>query len=112
MLPSWQMLIFEGFKNTPEWIFFKDLVKNLISNVKSKSVGTHLYPQTPEAMSSIFLILRPAWTTEWVPGQLEVPWEILSQKKKLNRKSVLYLPPTFAKTEAWEKGRRHKHTEH
>jgi hypothetical protein len=42
---------------------------------------------TQEAEAAGFLSLRPAWSTEWVPGQPEVYRETLSQKNQKKRKS-------------------------
>jgi hypothetical protein len=39
-------------------------------------------PSTQEAEASGFLILRPAWSTEQVPGQPELHRETLSWKTK------------------------------
>jgi hypothetical protein len=44
-------------------------------------------PSTWEAEAGEFLSLRPAWSTEWVPGQPRVHRETLSWKKK-NRKKA------------------------
>jgi hypothetical protein len=46
-------------------------------------------PSTWEAEAGRFLVLRPAWSTKWVPGQLGLYRETLSrqnQKKKKKRK--------------------------
>jgi hypothetical protein len=39
-------------------------------------------PSTWEAEAGKFLISRPAWSTEWVPGQPELHRETLSEKTK------------------------------
>jgi hypothetical protein len=48
-------------------------------------------PSTWEAEAGGFLSSRPAWSTEWVPGQPELHRETLSQKnqKKKKNKSML-----------------------
>jgi hypothetical protein len=43
-------------------------------------------PSTWEAEAGGFLGSRPAWSTEWVPGQPELHRETLSWKKKEERK--------------------------
>jgi hypothetical protein len=40
-------------------------------------------PSTWETEAGIFLSSRPAWSTEWVPGQPGLHRETLSQKKKI-----------------------------
>jgi hypothetical protein len=42
-------------------------------------------PSTQEAEAGGFLSLRPAWSTEWAPGQPELCRDTLSQKKQTNR---------------------------
>jgi hypothetical protein len=41
-------------------------------------------PSTWEAEAGEFLSLRPAWSTEWVPGQPGLYRETLSREKKRN----------------------------
>ena len=43
-------------------------------------------PSTWEAEAGRFLSSRPAWSTEWVPGQPELYRETLSQKTNNNNK--------------------------
>jgi hypothetical protein len=43
-------------------------------------------PSTREAEAGGFLSLRPAWSTEWVPGQPGLHRETLSRKNKQNNK--------------------------
>jgi hypothetical protein len=57
------------------------------SSVKSVQVGQALvmhafYPSAWEAEADRALCLRPAWSTQWAPGQPELHSEILSLKKK------------------------------
>jgi hypothetical protein len=50
----------------------------------SQGVVAHAFnPSTWEAEAGRFLSSRPAWSTEWVPGQPGLHRETLSQKKKL-----------------------------
>jgi hypothetical protein len=42
-------------------------------------------PSTWEAEAGGFLSSRPAWSTEWVPGQPGLHRETLSQKTKQNK---------------------------
>jgi hypothetical protein len=44
-------------------------------------------PGTWEAEAGEFLSSRPAWCTEWVPGQLGLKRETLSQKNKKQNKT-------------------------
>jgi hypothetical protein len=44
-------------------------------------------PSTREAEAGGFLSSRPAWSTEWVPGQPELHRETLSQKKNKKQKN-------------------------
>jgi hypothetical protein len=48
-------------------------------------------PSTREAEAGGFLSSRPAWSTEWVPGQLGLHRETLSRKtnKQTNKQTVL-----------------------
>jgi hypothetical protein len=48
-------------------------------------------PNTREAEAGGFLSSRPAWSTEWVPGQPGLYRETLSQKKKKKRKISIYI---------------------
>jgi hypothetical protein len=51
------------------------------------AVVAHAFnPSTWEAEIGGFLSLRPAWSTEWVPGQPRLHRETLSQKKKRKKK--------------------------
>jgi hypothetical protein len=45
-------------------------------------------PSTWEAEAGGFLSSRPAWSTEWVPGQPGLYRETLSQKQKKNKKKT------------------------
>jgi hypothetical protein len=45
--------------------------------------GARLYSSTREAEAGGFLSSRPAWSTEWVPGQPGLYRETLSRKKKM-----------------------------
>ena len=47
-------------------------------------------PSTWEAEAGGFLSSRPAWTTEWVPGQPGLHRETLSRKTKQNKKKAFY----------------------
>jgi hypothetical protein len=52
-------------------------------------------PSTRETEAGRFLSLRPAWSTEWVPGQPELYRETLSQKtkKRKRKKKMSQLQP-------------------
>jgi hypothetical protein len=51
--------------------------------LRARQAVAHAFnPSTWEAEADKFLSLRPAWSTEWVPGQAGLHREILSQKKK------------------------------
>jgi hypothetical protein len=68
----------------------RGLVKRLILAPQEAeatgSGGARLDPSTREAEAGGFLSSRPAWSTEWVPGQPRLHRETLSQKtKKQNR---------------------------
>jgi hypothetical protein len=50
----------------------------------SQAVVAHAFnPSTWESEAGGFLNLRPDWSTEWVPGQLRLYWENLSQRNCL-----------------------------
>jgi hypothetical protein len=52
------------------------------------SMVAHAFnPSTWEAEAGRFLSSRPAWSTEWVPGQPEIHRETLSQKNKQKTKT-------------------------
>jgi hypothetical protein len=52
-------------------------------NDTCRAVVVHAFdPITRKAETGRFLISRPAWSTEWVPGQPRLHRETLSQKKK------------------------------
>jgi hypothetical protein len=54
---------------------------------KKPVVAAHAFnPSTREAEVGKFLSSRPAWTTEWVPGQPGLHRETPSQKNKRNKK--------------------------
>jgi hypothetical protein len=56
-------------------------------------------PSTWEAEASVFLSSRPAWSTKWVPGQLGLHRETLSQKdKNKTNKQTNKKPKTKQKT--------------
>jgi len=55
---------------------------------KGQAVVSHAFnPSTREAEAEAggFLSSRPAWSTEWVPGQLGLHRETLSRKNKQKR---------------------------
>jgi hypothetical protein len=53
---------------------------------KSQAVVVHAFnPSTWEAEAGGFLSLRPAWSTERVPGQPGLYRETLSRKKTINK---------------------------
>jgi hypothetical protein len=53
----------------------------------SRAVVAHAFnPSTWEAEAGGFLSSRPAWSTEWVPGQPGLHRETLSQKTKKKKK--------------------------
>jgi hypothetical protein len=53
--------------------------------IKPGMVVNAFNPSTWEAKAGGFLSSRPAWSTEWVPGQLGLHRETLSQKAKQNK---------------------------
>jgi hypothetical protein len=53
----------------------------------SPGVVAHTFnPSTWEAEAGGFLSSRPAWSTEWVPGQPGLHRETLSRRNKKNQK--------------------------
>ena len=53
-------------------------------------VAAHAFnPSTWEAETGRFLSSRPAWSTEWVPGQLGLHKETLSRKTKKKKKNTI-----------------------
>jgi hypothetical protein len=53
------------------------------------AVVAHAFnPSTWDTEAGGFLISRPAWSTEWVPGQPGLHRETLSQKTKQNKKKT------------------------
>jgi hypothetical protein len=48
-------------------------------------------PSTWEAEAGGFLSSRPAWSTEWVPGQPGLHRETLSRKTKQNKKFLDFI---------------------
>ena len=59
---------------------------HLIKKLKSGVVVHAFNPSNWEAEAGGFLSSRPAWSTEWVPGQPEQYRETLSQKTKRKKK--------------------------
>jgi hypothetical protein len=62
------------------------------SKGKKKKPGMVAYtfnPSTGEAEAGGFLSSRPAWSTEWVPGQPELHRETLSGKTKKKKKAYI-----------------------
>jgi hypothetical protein len=58
----------------------------------SQAVVAHTFnPSTWEAEARGFLSSRPAWSTEWVPGQPGLLRETLSQKKKKKKRKEKYV---------------------
>jgi hypothetical protein len=54
----------------------------------SQAVVVHAFsPSTWEAEAGGFLSSRPAWSTEWVPGQPEIHRETLSRKPPQKNKN-------------------------
>jgi hypothetical protein len=59
-----------------------------IKNQWGQAVVAHAFnPNTWEAEAGGFLSSRPAWSTEWVPGQPGLHRETLSQKTKKQNKT-------------------------
>jgi hypothetical protein len=56
------------------------------SKTKPGMVVYAFNPSSQEAEAVEFLSSRPAWSTEWVPGQPGLHRETLSQKKEKKRK--------------------------
>ena len=60
-----------------------------------KGVVAHAFnPSTREAEADGFLSSRPAWSTEWVPGQPGLHRETLSRKTKKKKKKNQNWKPT------------------
>jgi hypothetical protein len=59
-----------------------------IKKILSRAVVMHAFnPSTWEAEAGGFLSSRPAWSTKWVPGQLELHRETLSWKKNKTKQN-------------------------
>jgi hypothetical protein len=76
---GWEMLYLLRGLDSP-WHWF------VISRKQSGVVAHAFNPSTWEAEAGVFLSSRPAWSTEWVPGQPGLHWETLSQKTKKKKK--------------------------
>ena len=66
----------------------------------SQAVVAHAFkPSTWEAEAGGFLILRPAWSTEWAPGQPGQPGNPVTEKnfKKLKKKFHIQYSPKISK---------------
>jgi hypothetical protein len=60
----------------------------IIKIIYKPGVVVHAFnPSTWEAEAGGFLSLRPAWSTEWVPGQPGLHRETLSRKTKTNKQT-------------------------
>jgi hypothetical protein len=69
------------------WFFLK-LDKTFIKTNHKPGVVAHAFnPSTREAEAGGFLSSRPAWSTEWVPGQPGLHREALSRKTKKKQKN-------------------------
>jgi hypothetical protein len=69
----------------PVWPYcvFEANLEIEVEKKKGRAVVAHAFnPSTREAEAGGFLSSRPAWSTEWVPGQPGLHRETLSQKKK------------------------------
>jgi hypothetical protein len=64
--------------------FFFFPIKNVVSELGV--VAYAFNPSTREAEAGGFLSSRPAWSTEWVPGQPGLYRETLSRKKTKKQK--------------------------
>jgi hypothetical protein len=81
------------------------LVKTmLISGIYKKAsicwaVVAHAFNPSTKAEAGRFLSSRPAWSTEWVPGQPGLHRETLSRKinQSINKSFFLSFPPPIAK---------------
>ena len=64
---------------------------------QGREVVVHAFnPSTWEAEEGVFLSLRSAWTTEWVPGQPGLHRETMSQNKtKQNESNFCMMVRTF-----------------
>jgi hypothetical protein len=61
------------------------------NNETDWAVVAHAFnPSTQGAEAGRFLSSRPAWSTEWVPGQPGLYREILSRKKTKNSETMIY----------------------
>jgi hypothetical protein len=61
-----------------------------LSRIQMAELGVvaHAFnPSTGEAEAGRFLSSRPAWSTEWVPGQPGLYRETLSQNKQTNKQT-------------------------
>jgi hypothetical protein len=58
-------------------------------SILARRVVAHAFnPSTWKAEAGGFLSLRPAWSTEWVPGQPGLHRETLSQNKQTNKQKT------------------------
>ena len=67
----------QHLKGTNNWLLTKI---NILEKTCLAVVAHTFNPSTWEAEAGRFLSLRPAWSTEWVPGQPELYRETLSWK--------------------------------
>jgi hypothetical protein len=67
-------------------IWIQLIQHRVLKRPSSPGVVAHAFnPSTREAEAGGFLSLRPAWSTEWVPGQRGLYRETLSRKTKINK---------------------------
>jgi hypothetical protein len=77
---------YTGRQNT---LIEKIRINHLFWGGKGSSVMAHIFnPSTREAEAGGLLSLRPAWSTEWVPGQPGLHRETLSRKKPIKNKQT------------------------
>jgi hypothetical protein len=85
-------LFLEILTRYTDLVFKHKLIKTsyLLSLIKlSLAVVAHAFnPSTREAEAGRFLSSRPAWSTEWVPGQPGLHREILSRKTNKKTKQM------------------------
>ena len=94
-----------------KYVTFNSHVLTLSRNRSRAVVARAFNPSTWEAEAGGFLSSRPAWSTEWVPGQLGQHRETLSQKtknKQTNKKqNRMNLEVNFKGQKRWPSSKEH-----
>ena len=87
-------------------------MKSLKYNTETKHGDTSLNPNTSKAESHEDLsCLKLAWTTSRDPGNPDLQREMLLQKQKQTKKTMLVIYPSLKNTRTWKEGRGHRHVE-